>query len=58
MYWTDWGHRAKIEKANYDGSQRQQIINTGIVWPNAIALDNAGKDTVCLGHTSAYGCRG
>lgn len=48
MYWSDWGHRAKIEKANYDGTQRQEIINSGIVWPNAISVDNAGKVLLCL----------
>ena len=39
MYWTDWGRRAKIESSNYDGSNRQQIVTTGLQWPNAIAVD-------------------
>lgn len=43
MYWTDWGSSPKIEKANYDGTNRQTIINTGLGFPNAIALDISGN---------------
>lgn len=43
MYWTDWGSSPKIEKANYDGTNRQTIISTGLGFPNAIALDISGN---------------
>ena len=43
MYWSDWGQNAKIETANYDGSNRHAIINSNLTWPNAIAVDKAGK---------------
>ena len=43
MYWTDWGLSPKIEKANYDGTNRQTIISSGLGFPNAIALDISGS---------------
>ena len=39
MYWTDWGHKPKIERANLDGSERVLLINTSLHWPNGLALD-------------------
>ncbi|XP_070176422.1 scavenger receptor cysteine-rich domain-containing protein DMBT1-like isoform X2 [Littorina saxatilis] len=39
MFWSDWGHQAKIERSNYDGSSRTAIITSGLTWPNALALD-------------------
>ena len=39
LFWTDWGSPAKIEKASMDGSNRQILHSTGLVWPNDIALD-------------------
>lgn len=38
IYWTDWGDRPRIEKAGLDGSDRHEIVNTGIEWPNGLAL--------------------
>ncbi|KAK2107806.1 hypothetical protein P7K49_012971 [Saguinus oedipus] len=52
LYWTDtgcntikasrlddWGHIAKIERANLDGSERKVLINTDLGWPNGLTLD-------------------
>nr|XP_022327034.1 low-density lipoprotein receptor-related protein 4-like [Crassostrea virginica] len=39
IYWTDWGSSPKIEKAGYDGSNRQTIASTGLKWPNGLAFD-------------------
>ena len=39
MYWTDWGQPATIEKASMDGSSHTILHNTGLGWPNGIALD-------------------
>ncbi|XP_059146362.1 low-density lipoprotein receptor-related protein 4-like [Physella acuta] len=39
VFWTDWGASPKIEKANYDGSNRQTLVNTGLSQPNGIAVD-------------------
>ncbi|XP_076472712.1 low-density lipoprotein receptor-related protein 6-like [Babylonia areolata] len=39
MFWTDWGMTKKIEKANYDGSNRTTLVNTGLYYPNGLALD-------------------
>ena len=41
MYWTD-GSIGKIQRANLDGSNVQDIITTGLVEPIGIALDVAG----------------
>ncbi|KAL4219354.1 scavenger receptor [Mactra antiquata] len=43
LYWSDWGHRPKIETSDYDGANRVEIINTGLTWPNAIAVDNTAN---------------
>ncbi|XP_076455694.1 uncharacterized protein LOC143290240 isoform X2 [Babylonia areolata] len=39
MFWTDWGAAEKIERANYDGSDRRTLVNTVLFAPNALALD-------------------
>ena len=39
MYWTDWGHDPKIERAGLDGSERVILVNTSIAWPNGITID-------------------
>ena len=42
IYWSDWGSHPKIEKANYDGSNRQTIVSSGLGFPNALSLDLQG----------------
>ena len=39
MYWTDWGAVATIERASMDGTNRQVLHNTSLVWPNALTID-------------------
>ena len=39
LFWTDWGSVAKIERASMDGKERTVLIDTELVWPNAITLD-------------------
>ena len=46
IYWTDWGSSPKIEKAGYDGSNRQTIASTGLKWPNGLAFDYQGKVSI------------
>lgn len=41
MYWTDWGVRPKIERANLDGKDRVVLLNSSLGWPNGLALDYA-----------------
>ena len=42
MYWTDDG-TSKIQRANMDGSQVEDLITTGLEGPGDIALDLASK---------------
>ena len=39
MYWSDWGEPAKIERASMDGSDRTVLHDTGLTWPNGLAID-------------------
>lgn len=39
MYWSDWGKAAKIEIAAMDGSERRDLINVNLTWPNGLAID-------------------
>uniref|UniRef100_A0A673NGJ6 Low density lipoprotein receptor-related protein 4 n=1 Tax=Sinocyclocheilus rhinocerous TaxID=307959 RepID=A0A673NGJ6_9TELE len=39
LFWTDWGHIAKIESAYLDGTDRKVLINTDLGWPNGLTLD-------------------
>ncbi|KAK7092469.1 low-density lipoprotein receptor 2-like [Littorina saxatilis] len=43
MFWTDWGGPAKIERANYDGSDRRTLVNSYLLAINALALDVASN---------------
>ncbi|XP_059178824.1 low-density lipoprotein receptor-related protein 2-like isoform X2 [Physella acuta] len=39
IYWSDWGHTPKIERATMAGNQRQDIISTDLGWPNGLTID-------------------
>ena len=39
LYWTDWSTEARIERASMDGTLRQTIVTTGLVWPNGLTID-------------------
>ena len=41
MYWTDW-ETDKIQRANLDGSQVEDLVSTGLDYPSGLALDVAG----------------
>ncbi len=41
LYWTDAG-TDKIQRANLDGSQIEDVINSGLVTPRGLAVDEAG----------------
>ena len=43
MYWTDWGNPAKIERASMDGTARETLHNTDLVWPNDITIDRQSQ---------------
>ncbi len=42
MYWTDVGTH-KIQRADLDGSNIEDLITTGLIYPEGIALDLTGK---------------
>ena len=39
LFWTDWGHYRKIERAYMDGENRQRIVTSNLGWPNGLSLD-------------------
>ena len=39
MYWTNAGSRDKIQRANLDGSNIEDLITTGLSYPVGLALD-------------------
>ncbi|KAK3579901.1 hypothetical protein CHS0354_031419 [Potamilus streckersoni] len=39
IYWTTLGSNAKIEKSNYDGTNRQELFNSGLVNPYGLTID-------------------
>ncbi|XP_055868461.1 low-density lipoprotein receptor-related protein 4-like isoform X2 [Biomphalaria glabrata] len=40
IYWSDWGNKPAIEKANMDGTDRETILSLQAnSWPNGLALD-------------------
>ncbi|KAI8771505.1 scavenger receptor cysteine-rich type 1 protein M130 [Biomphalaria glabrata] len=43
IFWTEWGPVPKIEKANYDGTNRRLVATTGLRKPNGIAVDSKAK---------------
>ncbi|XP_020602187.1 low-density lipoprotein receptor-related protein 6-like [Orbicella faveolata] len=43
MFWTDWGHIPKIERATLSGTQRVSIVTSNLVWPFAIDLDRRSR---------------
>ncbi|XP_067660545.1 sushi, von Willebrand factor type A, EGF and pentraxin domain-containing protein 1-like [Haliotis asinina] len=41
MYWIDWGEDNRIERANYDGSDREVLVSA--IWPEGLALDSVAR---------------
>ena len=39
LFWADWGTPSKIERSRLDGSERVDIVNSDIVWPNGVTID-------------------
>lgn len=43
LFWSDWGSYPNIERARLDGTERQIIVFSNIIWPNGLALDMDGR---------------
>lgn len=41
LFVTEWGRNPQIVRMNMDGSAQKSLINTNIVWPNGIAVDES-----------------
>uniref|UniRef100_A0A9L0IKU4 Low-density lipoprotein receptor-related protein 2 n=1 Tax=Equus asinus TaxID=9793 RepID=A0A9L0IKU4_EQUAS len=39
MFWSDWGHHPRIERASMDGSLRTVVVQDKIFWPNGLTID-------------------
>ncbi|XP_078605134.1 vitellogenin receptor-like isoform X4 [Branchiostoma floridae x Branchiostoma japonicum] len=43
LYWSEWGAEPKIERADMDSGNRKLIVATGLIWPNALVVDDILK---------------
>lgn len=43
IIWTDWGRKAKIERARLDGSERKILVESNLQWPTGLAMDFAAR---------------
>lgn len=43
VFWTDWGHNPKIERADMDGGNRKKIVSSKLGWPNCLSLDHKSE---------------
>lgn len=41
MFWSDWGSKAGIFRADLDGANTKAIIDSGLEWPNGVTIDLA-----------------
>uniref|UniRef100_A0A8C6QUZ8 Low-density lipoprotein receptor-related protein 2 n=1 Tax=Nannospalax galili TaxID=1026970 RepID=A0A8C6QUZ8_NANGA len=39
MFWSDWGHHPRIERASMDGTLRTVIVQDKIYWPCGLTID-------------------
>lgn len=39
MFWSDWGHHPRIERASMDGSMRTIIVQNKIALPCGLTID-------------------
>lgn len=39
LFWTEWGHNARIERADMDGEHRTAVVTEGLIWPNGLTID-------------------
>jgi low density lipoprotein-related protein 2 len=39
MFWSDWGHHPRIERASMDGTMRTVIVQEKIYWPCGLSID-------------------
>lgn len=39
MFWTDWGHNPKIQRATMDGKNVRAIVTSNINLPNGLTID-------------------
>lgn len=39
LFFSDWGSKPRIERADMDGERRSRILTNNIGWPNGLAVD-------------------
>ena len=44
MFWSDWGDKPHIGRANMDGTDSRMIITDNLGWPNALAVSHATEE--------------
>ena len=43
MFWTDWGSKPSIARADQDGTNRTILVSEGIAWPNGLVIEYASE---------------
>ncbi|XP_023931760.1 low-density lipoprotein receptor-related protein 4-like, partial [Lingula anatina] len=43
IYWADWGATESINRAYYDGSEREEIVTSYLYFPFGLAIDVPGR---------------
>lgn len=52
LFWTDHASTpAFVKKANMDGSNIQNVVQSGLVWPNGLAIDTEGDISILQNFT-------
>ena len=46
MFWTDWGPKARIERASMDGSMRTTVVTRNVGWPNGLVVDRETQSII------------
>lgn len=54
MYWTTWGEKPRIERADMDGSARNVIISDDLITPSGLSIDYEAKKLYWADGTSKY----
>ncbi|XP_071080721.1 multiple epidermal growth factor-like domains protein 10 [Haliotis cracherodii] len=44
LYWSDIGNSPRIEVADYNGNDRETLVQSHLIWPTSLVLDKTGDN--------------